>query len=210
METIGQTPRLALRDYYEELWQRLPPDLVPPDLERRRRFLLSVLRTGDRVLDLGCGDGTFAALAAAGGAGAVIGVDIAEAALARARRAHPEIPFHRVDSESPLPFGDNEFELVWASEVVEHVADTATWLSEVRRVLVPAGRLAITTPDHGRVRLLFGGVERYSQPLGDHLHLYTRRSLRQLLSDFGFGQISVRAEAGPPWARRLLLACGQR
>lgn len=199
-----------MRDYYEHLWQQMPPDLTPPDLVRRRRFLLSVLRPGDRVLDLGCGEGTFSGLAMEGGAGSVIGADIAEAALDRARPAHPELSFQRVDPDRPLPFADNAFELVWASEVIEHIADTAVWLSEVRRVLVPGGRLAITTPDHGRLRLLLGGVERYSQPLGDHLHLYTPRSLRHLLSEFGFGQVVVRAEGGTPFARRLLLARGQR
>ena len=95
---------------------------------------------------------------------------------------------------------------MWSSEVIEHVADTARWLSEVRRVLEPRGRVLLTTPSHGRLRLLAGGIERYSQPLGDHLHLYTARSLRELLRDFGFGEIEVRAAGGPPLARRLLLA----
>jgi ubiquinone/menaquinone biosynthesis C-methylase UbiE len=199
-----------LRDYYEELWRRMPPNLTPPDLARRRAFLLSVLRPGDRVLDLGCGEGRFARIAMNGGAGSAVGADIAVGALVRARRLHPNLIFEQVAEDRPLPFADNRFELVWASEVIEHIADTAAWLSEVRRVLVPGGRLALTTPDHGRLRLLVGGVERYSEPLGDHLHLYTRRSLRHLLSDFGFGQIVVRAEGGLPGARRLLLARGQR
>jgi 2-polyprenyl-3-methyl-5-hydroxy-6-metoxy-1,4-benzoquinol methylase len=95
---------------------------------------------------------------------------------------------------------------VWSSEVIEHVADTARWLSEVRRVLVPRGRLLLTTPSHGRLRLLVGGIERFSEPLGDHLHLYTARSLRELLQAFGFGEISVQTAAGLPLARRLLLA----
>jgi ubiquinone/menaquinone biosynthesis C-methylase UbiE len=199
-----------VRDYYEDLWREMPPGLVPPDLVRRRAFLRSALRPGDRVLDLGCGEGSFSAWALEGGAGSVIGADIAESALSRARRAHPELSFQRVDPDRPLPFADNRFELVWASEVIEHVADTALWLSEVRRVLVPGGRLALTTPDHGRLRLLVGGIERYSQPLGDHLHLYTRRSLRRALAEFGFGQIAVRAVGGLPLARRGLLASGQR
>jgi hypothetical protein len=53
---------------------------------------------------------------------------------------------------------------------------------------------------------LAGGIERYSQPLGDHLHLYTARSLRTLLREFAFGDIDVRGAAGFPLARRLLLA----
>jgi ubiquinone/menaquinone biosynthesis C-methylase UbiE len=58
-----------------------------------------------------------------------------------------------VPIEGPLPFKDNSFDVVWASEVIEHVADTARWLSEVRRVLAPSGRLLVTTPSHGRLRV---------------------------------------------------------
>jgi SAM-dependent methyltransferase len=136
----------------------------------------------------------------------VTGVEVAEAALARAREAHRELDFRLAPLEGPLPFADRAFDLVWASEVIEHVADTARWLSEVRRVLVPRGRVLLTTPSHGRLRLLAGGIERYSEPLGDHLHLYTARSLRGLLAEFGFGEIDVRSVGGPPLARRLVLA----
>jgi 2-polyprenyl-3-methyl-5-hydroxy-6-metoxy-1,4-benzoquinol methylase len=94
--------------------------------------------------------------------------------------------------------------------VIEHLADTARWLSEVRRVLVPRGRVALTTPNHGRLRLALGGVERYSEPLGDHLHLYTARSLRTLLTEFGFDVEDLRAVGGVPLLRRLLLASGTR
>jgi len=198
-----------VRDYYEELWQRVPEDTPGPDFELRRDFLLAHLEPGERALDLGCGAGQFTALLRAAGA-YPIGVDVAEAALARARRSFPELDFRRVSIDAPLPLDDNTFEFVWASEVIEHVADTAGWLSEIRRVLVPRGRLLLTTPAHGRVRLALGGIERYSPPVGDHLHLYTRRSLGVVLGEFGFGEISVRAAGGPPLLRRLLLASACR
>ncbi len=199
-----------MKDYYEDLWSRLQRPLVAPDLELRRAFLLAELRAGDRVLDLGCGEATFAQLAADAGAGAVVAADVAQAALDRAAAAHPELVLRLVPFDGPLPFDDCAFDLVWASEVIEHVADTARWLSEVRRALAPRGRLLLTTPSHGRLRLLAGGIERYCEPLGDHLHLYTAGSLRSLLREFGFGPVTVRAAAGPPLARRLLLARAQR
>jgi hypothetical protein len=68
----------------------------------------------------------------------------------------------------------------------------------------------LTTPSHGRIRLALGGLERFSDPLGDHLHLYTRRSLRRVLGEFGFDGVSVRAAGGPPLLRRLLLAQAHR
>ncbi len=194
-----------MRQYYEELWQRLPPTLAGPDRDLRLRFLRRAARPGERALDLGCGAGEFTAALSDAGLSAV-GADVAEAALERARAERPELRFVLVPVCGPLPFEDNSFELVWASEVIEHVADTARWLSEARRVLVPGGRLLVTTPSHGRLRLLVGGVERFSEPLGDHLHLYTRRSLRELLSEFGFEPVSVSTAGGPPLLRRLLLA----
>lgn len=198
-----------MRDYYEELWERLPDSLQPPDFQLRRAFLLAHVRDGDRALDLGCGTGEFTALLAGAGA-QVIGAEVASAAVRRAQTRHPELDFRLVPIDGPLPLDDGSFSLVWASEVIEHVADTGRWLSEVRRVLVPGGRLLLSTPSHGRLRLLLGGVERFSEPLGDHLHLYTRRSLSTLLAEFGFGEVTVRAAGGAPLLRRLLLARGVR
>jgi SAM-dependent methyltransferase len=195
----------AVKDYYEDLWERLPEELAPPDFELRRGFLLRELTVGVRVLDLGAGTGEFTAAAADAGAN-VIGAEVAESAIARARLAHPNLDFRLVPIDGPLPFEDGQFELIWASEVIEHVADTGAWLSEVRRVLAPRGRLLLTTPSHGRVRVALGGIERYSEPLGDHLHLYTRRSLAGLLREFAFGEIDIRPAGGPPLLRRLLLA----
>jgi ubiquinone/menaquinone biosynthesis C-methylase UbiE len=157
------------------------------------------------VLDLGCGAGELTAEVAAAGA-VVVGVDVAQAALERARTKCPGLEFRLAPFDGPLPLEDNSFELVWASEVIEHVADTARWLSEVRRVLAPGGRLLLTTPSHGRLRLALGGVERFSEPLGDHLHLYTRRSLGRVLEQFGFRELRVRAVGGPPLLRRMLVA----
>jgi SAM-dependent methyltransferase len=199
----------TVRDYYEDLWSELPEELEPPDWELRRRFLLSGVRPADRSLDLGSGSGEFTAVLAGAGA-EVVGVEVAEAALARARSRHPELEFRLAPIDGPLPFDDGAFDLVWCSEVIEHVADTARWLSEVRRVLARGGRLLLTTPSHGRLRLTLYGLEPFSEPLGDHLHLYTRRSLRTLLDEFGFGDVSVRTAAGPPLLRRLLLARGIR
>jgi len=197
-----------VREYYEELWSELPDRLEPPDFALRRRFLLGDVTPGARVLDVGCGEGTFTAELVAMGASPV-GVDVAEAALRRARARVPGADFVRVQFDGELPFADGSFALAWASEVIEHVGDTARWLSELRRVLEPGGVLLVTTPSHGRLRVALGGVERFSPPLGDHLHLYTRRSLARTLREFGFSEVTVRL-AGPPLLRRMLLARGRR
>lgn len=196
-------------DYLEDLWARLPDELRPVDFALRRRFLLDGLQGARTVLDLGCGQGEFTG-ALAGAGVEPIGAEVAPAAIERARRRHPELRFELVPIDGPLPFSTGAFEAVWAGEVIEHVADTARWLSEVRRVLAPGGRLLLSTPSHGRLRLLAGGIERFSEPLGDHLHLYSAHSLREVLAEFGFVEVRVRGAGGVPGLRRQLLATARR
>jgi SAM-dependent methyltransferase len=196
-------------EYLEDLWARLPDALEPVDFSDRRAFLLASLGDAQDVLDLGCGQGEFTAALAAAGV-SVTGAEVSARAVERARRCHPALDFAQVPIDGPLPFAEASYDVVWAGEVIEHVPDTARWLSEVRRVLRSGGRLILTTPSHGRLRLLIGGIERFSEPLGDHLHLYTARSLAELLQEFGFDSVAVRQAAGPPGLRRQLLATAVR
>jgi SAM-dependent methyltransferase len=198
-----------MREYYEDLWEALPGELDPPDLELRMAVLRAELRPGLAVLDLGCGAGDFTAAAAAAGARA-IGIDVAEAAVRRAGERHPGLDFRHAQIDGSLPLDDGATQLVFATEVIEHVADTGRWLLEIHRVLASGGRLALTTPNHPRLGLLFHGIDHYAPPLGDHLHLYTARSLRQTLDGAGFAEVDVRATGGPPLLKHLLIATAVR
>lgn len=55
-------------------------------------------------------------------------------------------PAQRVDIEQGLPFADAQFDLLWCSEVIEHLHDVPAALREFRRVLKPGGRMVLTTP----------------------------------------------------------------
>jgi ubiquinone/menaquinone biosynthesis C-methylase UbiE len=201
-----------MREHYEQLWERLPEDLEPWAWEPRRGMLLEHVRPGERVLDLGAGDGDFAAAAAAAGAD-VVAVEVAEAAVARARRRHPGLDVRLAPIDGPLPLEDASVDLVWCSEVLEHVADTQGFLSEARRVLRPGGRLLVTVPFHGRVRdvlIALAGWERHLDPMSDHLRFYTARSLRETLAFMGFDVDDVRPWGGPPLLRTGLVALARR
>jgi ubiquinone/menaquinone biosynthesis C-methylase UbiE len=193
----------------EEVWSGRPAGVEPYAWERRRRFLLADVSAGEAVLDLGCGEGAFSALLAEAGAWP-IGVDVAEAALRRARKRHPELDLRHAAPGEPLPLEDGAVDIVWASEVLAFVVDTARTLSEVRRVLRPEGRLLVTTPAHGRLRALVRGLDGDLDPLGPALRFYTRRSLRATLAAFGFDRISVRTAGGPPLLGAMLLARARR
>jgi SAM-dependent methyltransferase len=160
-----------VRAQYESFWADAPPD---PELwawDRRRAFLLAEARPGERVLDLGCGAGRFVAALRDAGADPV-GVEIAETALERARRNAPGADLRLMEPDGSLPLEHASVDLVWCSEVLEHVADTEHTLLEARRVLRPGGRMLITVPFHGRVKTAAIALTRFDahfDPLGQHL-----------------------------------------
>jgi SAM-dependent methyltransferase len=230
------------RAYHDSLWETVPEGAVPVAAAMRERFLLRAMaaeveRLGRpaAVLDLGCGDGWFALSLLRAGAEVVAADVSAEAvrrAVARARRATQpagsggkevgaagpsecELDARVIDADAPFPFADASFDLVWAGETIEHVADTAGWLSEVRRVLRPRALLLLSTPDHGpltRLRLALGGraFAAHFHPCADHLRFYTRHALRELLAELGFAEIAIAGAGGVPGARRVLLGSARR
>jgi 2-polyprenyl-3-methyl-5-hydroxy-6-metoxy-1,4-benzoquinol methylase len=196
------------RGYHEALWRSIPEGLEPSSFDLRRRFLLGALTPGERLLDLGCGEGSFAAAAAEAGL-EVVAADVAEEPLRRARLLHPGLDLRLIDGEGNWELEDAAFDVVWAGEVIEHVADTASWLSELRRVLRPGGRLLLSTPLLGRRELLAAVISRAVfaerfEPRSDHLRHYNAATLRALIADFGFEQIDVHAD-GPHGARLLIV-----
>lgn len=205
---------MPCRDYNEAIWRSLPVGLAPHHLDLRMGFLLAGVSAGQRVLDLGCGEGVFASALLRAGAH-VTAVDVAEEPLRRARAADPRLDLRLIDGEGAWDLPDSAFDVVWAGEVIEHVADTAAWMSELRRVLRSGGRLLLSTPCLGRLSLLAGALSSSAfaarfDPRGQDLRFYSPRTLTALLGDFGFQEAQVRAAAGPPGARRLLLASAVR
>ena len=203
------------RQYHEELWGDVPVGRRPPDFERRLAFLRRYAVAGARVLDVGCGEGAFTSALAADGA-VVTGIDVAAEPLRRAAERDRDLDLRLADAEPPSwPLADGAFDVVWAGEVIEHVADTAGWMSELRRVLRSGGTLALSTPDHGPLARLALGLaprafDRHFDPRRDHLRFYTRRTLTLLLSDFRFESVQLSGLGGVPGARRTLLASARR
>ena len=175
-------------DWREAVWRAVPEGAEPERFGARRAFLLERVVAGDRVLDLGCGDGAFAAALLDAGC-AVTMADVAEEALRRARARARGAEAVKLAEGGPLPFAEDAFDVVWAGEVLEHVADVAGLLAEVRRVLRWGGRLLATTPWHGR---LVVATDAHFDPRSDHLRFFSARTLRAVIADAGFREVEVR------------------
>jgi SAM-dependent methyltransferase len=203
--------------HVDEIWGQVPSDrpLDPAAVH----FALDTVRSAKppvdgpvRVLDLGCGDGRVTAELAGTGA-RVTGADPSSVALERASAAHPELEFTLTAPDGVLPFADASFDAIVCLNVLQHVADTQKLMSEARRVHAPAGLLAVAVPFHGVIKNLaiaLGSFERHHDPLEPVLRFYTKRSLTELLEQFGFEDVRLETIGGLPLVRETLLARTRR
>ncbi len=116
---------------------------------RYHDFFIARVSAGERVLDVGCGNGYLAQRMAADGGATVVGVDIVPANIEKARRlhAHPAVTFETGDILRAIPGGG--FDVVAMSNVLEHLPDRSALL---RRLAIEtnARRLLIRVPNFER------------------------------------------------------------
>lgn len=114
--------------------------------EHRARYRYAArAAAGLRTLDVACGAGFGLVILRQAGA-CPIGVDRDSLALREARVHAPGLPLLRADADR-LPLPDHSVDLVTSFETIEHVADAAALVRELRRVLGPGGHLVLSTPN---------------------------------------------------------------
>jgi ubiquinone/menaquinone biosynthesis C-methylase UbiE len=128
--------------------ERVIPGEVNDDLwaEHMARYAFAARFTvGRRVLDVGCGAG-YGTAELGRHAAAATGIDISPEAIAYAQAHYPE-PKFVTSTASALPFDNASFDVVTAFEVIEHLSDWNTLLTEGCRVLAPHGIFVVSTPN---------------------------------------------------------------
>lgn len=126
--------------------------------ENSAAYLLSSLRPGQRLLDVGCGPGTITLdLAERVAPGAVLGVDASPDVVERARAAADARPrpgitdvAFAVGDVYALDHADDSFDVVHAHQVLQHLTEPVAAVREMRRVLAPGGTLAVRDADYGQ------------------------------------------------------------
>lgn len=182
----------------EAVWEAVEPGAEPERFTARRDWLLARVRPGERVLDLGCGEGLFTAALRDHGAHP-IGIDVVEEPLRRGRERDPGLDLRLGTLDGPLVLDDAAVDVVWAGEVLEHLVDVVGWLGEIRRVLPSGGRLLATTPDHppALLRRLADDPDAFDahfDPRSDHLRFFSDRSLLALVADLRFEPAVVESD----------------
>jgi len=145
---------------------------------------------GLQILEIGCSDGYFGEKLIKLG-GVVTGTDISQKLIVKAKKVLNQAKI--VDpSEGKLPFKTATFDVVIASELIEHLFQPQVFLKEINRVTKKKGKLVLTTPNllYWGNRLKFMKGEFVYQNTGvfdeGHIHFYTHQTLKDDLVNSGF------------------------
>jgi len=183
---------MAIEKYYSEVYsdKQFEADLARKD---RLKFLFPVIPKGKRILSIGSGPCVDINFLITGNE--VHAVDISDKALNVCQK-QGVIP-HKLDlfMIEKLPFEDESFDILIATDILEHLFDPKKLLQEMYRILKPDGFAIISVPNHFywsmRLRILMGkGI---ILPFHDsnewdyfHIRFFTLPSFKKLLNEVGF------------------------
>jgi ubiquinone/menaquinone biosynthesis C-methylase UbiE len=153
------------------------------------------IQPGFKILDIGCGSGRHTCAAHQFKNVTVLGADINFSDLVEAKSRlslHDRLGQHgggiwglSVADMTCLPFKNNFFDLVIASEVMEHIPGHQTAANELMRVLKPGSMLVVSVPRYWPERICWALSENYSNASGGHIRIYKSKELVELLESFG-------------------------
>lgn len=185
------------------LHQKVPPDWYERGIKenifqrfwhyRRFRNVGKLIEpTGGKILDIGSADGTFTrVILGRSRADLVVGIDILPASISYAKKRfakNKKLKFKVADAEN-LPFKKEEFDAVFALEVLEHVFEPKTVLVEIKRVLKKNGYVVFLVPTEN---LLFKFIwffwvrTRGKIWQGTHVQKFDHENLEKLIENLSF------------------------
>ncbi len=193
---------------YPEYEEYFVPYAIKRSLFSCHYFAAKLIGTDQRVLEIGCGDGSFGTeLVRAGNQ--VVGVD-----------PNPQVPLSAgyanvVQADLEHGLGDaartsGQFDRILVFDILEHLRDPARLLEDCRKVLGPRGKMIVSVPNAVnvtvRLMVLFGAFRYSDRGILDwsHLRFFTARTARQLLEKNGF-RVTARRNTIMPLERIIAL-----
>jgi len=184
-----------LKKFYNQFWSKERGEF---NSYIRNLELPKFFKAGDLILDVGCGDGVVGSFLQKKAGVKVIGIDISEEAVKKAREKGIEAKIS--SSEEKFPFPDHTFDKVFWGDNIEHLFDPAFTLREIRRVLKQNGKLILSCPNMGywryRISYFLNGSLTDTEWTGlepwewSHIRFFNLKILRDFLFQHDFKKIT--------------------
>lgn len=154
------------------------------DERRVREYIISKIpKNVNSILDVGCGNGWVAKEFIPKGKW-VYSLDVSVTNPSKARKLYPDEKHFGIAADSfHLPFNDNFFDCVIASEIIEHVFDPAKFVQELFRVVKKGGSLIITTPYKEKLIYYLCIHCNQKTPANAHIHSFDEKELGNLYKE---------------------------
>jgi methionine biosynthesis protein MetW len=166
--------------------------------------LLSTVKVGKKVIDLGCGSGYFLDLLQQY-CDVAIGIDISNRRILLRTFTKHFWTYISADLNRHLPIKNEYFDTIFANQVIEHLHDPIFFAEEIFRILKPGGSAIITTPNIRYIKHILRLVVKGLGPKtannntfdgrwdNGHIHYFTHRDLFRIFCRAGFKNITSMA-----------------
>ncbi|MFL2743123.1 MAG: class I SAM-dependent methyltransferase [Gammaproteobacteria bacterium] len=151
------------------------------------------LKPNSKFLDLGCGEGRHCFGAYMSEEIDVFGFDMSLSDVGKAKENFDQFNENTstkscnfgVADAKKLPFKDNTFDFIICSEVLEHIIDYQSALSEINRILKPEGKLAVSVPKFFPEWICWKLSIDYQNTPGGHVRIFKFKELKKDIADYG-------------------------
>ena len=151
------------------------------------------LKPNSKFLDLGCGEGRHCFGAYMSEEIDVFGFDMSLSDVGKAKENFDQFNENTstkscnfgVADAKKLPFKDNTFDFIICSEVLEHIIDYQSALSEIKRILKPEGKLAVSVPKFFPEWICWKLSIDYQNTPGGHVRIFKFKELKKDIADYG-------------------------
>lgn len=181
-----------MKHYYERYWKIRKDGIMDDFYWKWPKIKHFIPNEVSNILDFGCGSGEIIKQSLKiSKKSKFTGIDISKDVLARARRRLPKnTNLIQVGDGERFPIKSRLFNFITALDVIEHVYDVENTITEFNRTLKINGKILISTPFNGAIKILLftalGYFDRYFNPVGPHIRFFNPKTLCSLLKRHSF------------------------
>jgi ubiquinone/menaquinone biosynthesis C-methylase UbiE len=189
------------KNYYDKYWEGDKDDHGhannTPQWPKREldMFYVAVEKfIGRNILDIGAGEGIFIEYLKEKNKSInrIVALEISSKAIEKGKNRNPNVDFFEGSADDTYPFGAQEFDTLFMTDVIEHLVDIDQAVSECNRILKEEGKLIIITPVFNWLKkVIIASLfwDKFFYPGNPHIRFFTKKTMDSIMEKHGFERV---------------------